>query len=271
MGIAFSFPCRDIAMKRHLLPIVFFSAFVSSGWVAPAIASVYKNVSTEFGDQSSLVLYENQPIDAPIPAGFGNMVFLQTPDGPLWTSKIILTQINSGTGGNRIYSGTFVQEIPISTGSTTCSGEVTLNRTRSGRENLRHAVTMTRKFTGGANCGQVGETDTWHFNEAVPETGDRADYNAANADTWVNVNRKASTWIEWQLQSGINQLNCRVTPNGRISKVFRGGDRITIPSNLTMDGGSAFRVAGRNSWLLTDQSCYIRANSRYIRPVAMPR
>ena len=258
-------------MNRHLLPILFFSTLASSLSSAPAIASVYTNVSTEFGDQSSLVMYENQSPDTPIPPGFGNVVFLQPPDGPLWTSKLTITRSNSGVGGTRIYGGTFVQEIPLDTGTETCSGDVTLNRTRSGRENLRHATTMTRKFTGGANCGQIGQTDTWHFNEAVPQVGDRADYSDANAYTWLNVNRKASTWLEWQLQSGISQLNCRTTPNGRVSKVFRSGDRITVPSNLTLNGGSAFRAVRQSSWLLTDQSCYVRANSRYIRPVAMPR
>jgi hypothetical protein len=266
-------------MHQHLLPVLFFGTLASGTFFgtfvgtlsAPAIASVYTNVSTEFGDQSSLILYENQSLETPIPPGFGNMVFLQSPDGPLWTSKLTLTRSNSGTGGNRVYSGTFVQEIPLETGTITCSGEVTLNRTRSGRENLRHAVTMTRKFTGGSNCSQIGETDTWNFNEAIPQAGDRAEYNDTNAYTWLNANRKASTWIEWQLQSGIRQLNCRATPNGRVSKVFRNSNRITIPSNLTLNGGSAFQTAGQKSWLLTDQNCYVRANSRYIRPVAMPR
>jgi hypothetical protein len=258
-------------MNLKLISTLFVTSLVSVGLHAPAIASVYDNVTREFGDQSHLILVENQSLDSPIPAGFGNKVFLQTPDGPLWTTQLNLTQVNNGTGGNRIYTGTFTQEIPLNTGVQTCTGDVTLTRTRSGRDNPVHSISMTRKFTGGYNCDQIGQTDNWNFVEAVPQAGDRGEYNEFNSSKWVNANKRGSTWIEWQLQRGISQLNCRATPNGQVRKVYRSGDRITIPNNITLDGGNAFRAAGQNSWLLTDQNCYVRANSRYIQPVSMPR
>jgi hypothetical protein len=257
---------------RHLLPTLLVSTLASgllTGLDSPAIASVYDNTigENQFGDQSHLILVENQSPGDPIPQGFGNKVFLQTPDGPLWTTDLTITQSNSGTGGNRIYTGTFSQDTTVET----CTGDVTLTRSRTGRDTIRHLITMTRKFTGGYNCSQVGQTDTWGFRETVPEEGDRIEYNANNADRWINLDNRNSTWIKWQLQRGISQLNCRATPNGRITKVFQSSDVINVPTDVTLAGKSAFRAAGQSSWLLTDQNCYVRANSRYIRPVAMPR
>ncbi len=99
----------------------------------------------------------------------------------------------------------------------------------------------------------------------LPSPNRRGDFHARNANTYLSETNGMVTWPTWRVVSSDRELNCRATPNGRITRVYVAGrDRV----RAELRGGNAFVNASNGTpWLLTRDRCYVRANSQYIQPV----
>lgn len=99
----------------------------------------------------------------------------------------------------------------------------------------------------------------------LPRPNHRGDFTSKNANTYLSETNGRVTWPTWRVVSSDGELNCRETPNGRVSRVyFNHRDRV----RAELRGGNAFVITTNGSpWMLTRDRCYVRANSQYIRPV----
>lgn len=98
----------------------------------------------------------------------------------------------------------------------------------------------------------------------LPRPNGRGDFTARNANTYRSETNGMVTWPQWRVVSSDGELNCRATPNGRVTRVYEARrDRI----QAELRGGNAIRLSDGAPWMLTRQGCYVRANARYIQPI----
>ncbi len=116
------------------------------------------------------------------------------------------------------------------------------------------------EITGGKQCPAIGKSFRLSLPEAVPIADAKGDFS--------------QSWERWTIVSPDRKLNCRATPNGNIVHTFSDAEvLVTGPS----PANPFTRINGR-SWMLIPygdknagpKSCYVRANSQWIRPTSIP-
>jgi hypothetical protein len=188
--------------------------------------------------------------------GFGNYSTLV--QGAQWAGNITITS-QQGAMGHYYYKGTF-KDSPVSEARmpeesrTACTGNIELVRSSNGRENaMNMAITWT--VTGGKKCTTVGKTFKLNLAEAIPKAIANGDYT--------------QRWSRWTVVSPDGSLNCRKQPNGAILRTYKTNDEIFLDGRL----GDTIKRQGNDYWMATypdGKLCYVRANSRYIRPISVP-
>jgi hypothetical protein len=182
--------------------------------------------------------------------------------GRQWAGDITIASISAGAG-QTIYSGTF-QDRTMGPGTAmTCTGNIRIARQQPGVA-ARVGAQAAWQVTGGAGCPAVGQTFTLSLQESLPRPDRNGNFTAQNANTWMSQTSGNVTWQAWRVVSADGQLNCRETPNGTIKQVYRSNDQILAETR----GANAFTTANGNSWMLTRNGCYVRANLQYIQPVS---
>jgi hypothetical protein len=177
-----------------------------------------------------------------------------------WSGTFTPTSNGITNGGMTTYLGTFVDK-PMTTGSTVqCSGTIKLDQTLvAGKLNL----SVKWVVTGGVGCPFVGTPPTTLLlKESLPIANTSGDFTPSNSTTrFIPVNSR-DIWPKWKVVDPTG-LNCRATPGG------------VIVANLpvsTVVSTTIFHSNGQ--WLRRSPSsgptCYIRANSTYIKPVQLP-
>jgi hypothetical protein len=230
-------------MLKAIIPAIALTTTIL-GFLAPAAQA-----SKYIAGQTELYLPERTN-------GFGNYSTLV--QGAPWAGYITITS-QQGAAGHYYYKGTFkdspVAEARIPEASrTTCTGNIDLERTANGRENaMRMGVTWT--VTGGKKCTTIGKTFKLSLPEAIPNAIANGDYT--------------QSWSRWTVVSPDGSLNCRKQPNGPILRTYKTGDEIFLDGRL----GETISRQGNDYWMATypdGKLCYVRANSRYIRPISVP-
>ncbi|MCU0568850.1 MAG: hypothetical protein MUF49_19905 [Oculatellaceae cyanobacterium Prado106] len=224
-----------------------------------ALATTYTNGVT------TLVLTETQNNQNVQPTGF----YFTRATGRDWLGRINIASYQGGVGSYR-YEGTF-QDRTLGPGAQlTCTGDIRITRAFIGRSNRLGAIAFWN-ITGGEGCPSVGQQPSLQLEEPLPHPDDQGEFNAQNANTYMSETNGTVTWPQWRLAAGINQLNCRATPNGEILKVYQSNANRVDLINAETRGGNAFATSDNGgSWVLTRDRCYVRANSRYIEPVSLP-
>lgn len=99
----------------------------------------------------------------------------------------------------------------------------------------------------------------------LPRPNRQGDFNSRNANTYLSETNGMVTWPTWRVVSSDGELNCRATPNGKVTRVYVvRRDRV----RAELRGANAFVAASNGSpWMLTRDRCYVRANSQYIQPI----
>lgn len=166
------------------------------------------------------------------------------------------------------YVGTFSDRPdsePINNPQITCTGEVSLKVKQQGRFDPTD-IDLTWRVTGGKSCESVGESYTTSLREAFPKADSNGDYHDRNARTYDSLGQRL-IWPEWEVVSPEGKLNCRATPNGRVTFTFRSGEKL---NRITAFRDSHFQTDGQGeSWLwIAPKQCYVRANSNLIAPLS---
>lgn len=98
----------------------------------------------------------------------------------------------------------------------------------------------------------------------LPRPNGRGDFTPRNANTYQSETNGMVTWPYWRVVSSDGELNCRTSPNGKITKVYLSQrDRLQAETR----GANAIIFSNGAPWMLTRDRCYVRANSRYIQPI----
>jgi hypothetical protein len=197
------------------------------------------------------------------PASLGGFYFTFIA-GREWMGSI--TDVTRSAGaGHTFYIGTF-QDQAIGPGpAKSCKGTIRISRQNPVLSD-RVKAQATWQINGGAGCPSVGHTSVLTLVEPLPRPDRHGDFTAANANTFRSETSGDGTWPAWRMVSGDGQLNCRSTPNGPIQKIYTSSDRILAETR----GINAITIANGSPWLLTLDSCYVRANSRYLQPISIP-
>ena len=221
-----------------------------------ASASTYRSSN----GKTTIVLNESADSSASARSGF---YFTETA-GRQWMGQINITSVDAGAG-HTYYNGTF-QDRTMGPGSAlTCTGNLRISRQNPGVADRISAQT-TWQVTGGSGCPSIGQTFNLVLQEPLPQPDRQGDFNATNSNTWMSETNGEVTWQAWRVVSSDGQLNCRTTPNGSVKQVYTTNSQVQPDTR----GGSAFSTQNGSSWMLTRNGCYVRANSRYIRPVSIP-
>jgi hypothetical protein len=175
-----------------------------------------------------------------------------------WNGRFITPTVTT-SGGTTSYTGTF-SDSPFIAGTTVrCKGTIKLDRTLvAGQYNL----SVKWMVTGGAGCPFVGSNPTLLLKESLPIANASGDFNPSNSTTLLVWANSQGTWPKWKVVDPTG-LNCRVTPGS--SSVL-----LTLPVSTVIDA-AGFHPNG--TWLQTysdGTTCYVRANSTYIKPVQIP-
>jgi hypothetical protein len=180
-------------------------------------------------------------------------------NGVTWTGSFDADARSQG-----IYVGNFIDR-PINQPQISCKGDVSLKLNQRSRFEPT-AVEITWRVTGGQQCDSVGQRFTTSLREALPKANSKGDYNDTNARTYDGLDQKL-IWPEWEVVAPDGKLNCRATPNGKVTFTFRSGERL---NRMTADRDSHFQQddAGE-SWLwVAPKQCYVKAKATLIAPLS---
>ena len=223
-----------------------------------AQASAYKTSS-----RSTFINIKELPGD--IGSAIGAGYYRTYVGGREWAGGFQATSVTS-SGGIRTYTGTFTDSRSGPGATQECKGNLKLQRPVS---NSRPApLTATWTITGGVNCpSRVGSILKLNLTEAVPVANSSGNFLASNANTIESETAGSATWAKWVVTDPTG-LNCRaIAPSGTVVTTFSNGSTIDVGYR----GLNSFITAGGTSWLrVPSQNCFIRANSRYIKPKLMP-
>jgi len=181
--------------------------------------------------------------------------------------KIINT---SETASGVTYDGSFQEDlIGKRDKEISCVGDINIVRMKKGNQ---VEAKLTQVVRSGKNCPSVGQTFKVTLMEPLPIADKNGDFTPQNSDTNLSQTSGFLTWPAWQVVSSDGELNCREKPNSAaaIKFVFRAGsDRIQANTRA----GSAFQLTNGASWMQTTSQkgvCYVRANSKFIKPISIP-
>lgn len=204
--------------------------------------------------------------------------------GQIWSGQVQPLR-RLGHNGNRSIMGPFRDVLSrsfVNQPETFCAGDFSTSQTVV---NNRYVLQSTWRVMGGRNCPMLGQSVNLRLVEAVPVADRQGDFFFDNSKAWSGLDPGQNdfhTWNRWQVVDASGALNCRVKPNGAIAKTYRRGDRLTA----SYDGrGVASAILGANNtethpsvldpkrikgapWLLTQDKCFVRANSQYIQPLS---
>ena len=175
-----------------------------------------------------------------------------------WSGRFNASSVTT-IGGTTSYTGTFGDSPLISGTTIRCNGTIKLDRTlAAGQYNL----SVKWIVTGGAGCPSIGSYSTLFFKESLPTANASGDFTPSNSTTrfkWVN---SRDVWPKWKVVDPTG-LNCRATPGGVI---------VANISTSTIIDVTMFDPSGQ--WLRRFPSggstCYVRANSTYLKPIQLP-
>lgn len=218
----------------------------------PANATTY-NSST---GKTTVVLNEGK-------TGNGSFYFTQV-NGRNIMGDITINKAQAN-GNSYRYEGTFREQTLGPVGGEACTGNITIVRQPVPRS-TNHSAQVTWRVTGGRPCTSIGQTFSLNLTEPLPRPERNGEFTARSANTWMSQTAGNTTWPKWRVTSSDGELNCRVQPNGAIKAVYRGRDEI----RAELRGANAITLSNGAPWMLTTQGCYVRANSQYIAPLALP-
>ena len=223
-----------------------------------AQASAYKT-----SNRNTFIHIKELPGDSSSAIGSG--YYKTYVSGREWGGNFQATSITN-SGGIRTYTGTFTDERFGPGATQQCKGNLKLQRpvSNSGPAPL----TATWTITGGVNCpSRVDSILKLNLTEAVPVANSSGNFLATNANTIESETAGSVTWSKWVITDP-KELNCRaIAPSGTVVTTFSNGSTIDVGYR----GLNSFITAGGASWLrVPSQNCFVRANSRYIKPKLMP-
>ncbi len=254
------------------------TVFPLLAFAAPIGASPYSNYASASG---STILRLNHET--------GAMDYQTQVKGQVWAGQVQPLR-RLGQNGNRSIGGTFrdvlgrslVEPAGGPSAVTFCAGDFVTSQTV---ENNRYVLQATWRVTSGQNCPSQGQSFNLRLMEALPVADRQGDFFFENSKAWYGLDSGQNdfhTWDRWQVVDASGSLNCRAQPNGAVVKTYRRGDRL----NAAYDArGVASAILGAENrelnpstidpkrvkgapWLLTKDRCFVRANSRYVQPLA---
>ncbi|MDF0556404.1 hypothetical protein [Kamptonema sp. UHCC 0994] len=181
--------------------------------------------------------------------------------------KIINT---SETAGSVTYKGTFKEDlIGKREKEISCVGDINIVR---HQKNNQVEAQLTQIVKSGTNCPSIGQTFKVTLVEPLPVADKNGNFTSQNSDNDLSETAGFLTWPAWQVVSSDGELNCRAQPNAEaaVKFVFRAGrDRLKAETR----GASAFQSSNGATWMRTVSPkgiCYVRANSKFIKPISIP-
>jgi hypothetical protein len=181
--------------------------------------------------------------------------------------KIINT---SETASGVTYDGSFQEDlIGKREQEISCVGDINIVRHKNGNH---VEAKVTQIVRSGKNCPSVGQTFKVTLVEPLPIADKNGDFTPQNSDTDLSETSGFLTWPAWQVVSSDGELNCREKPNSGAAIKFvyhTGRDRLQVETR----GGSAFQLTNGATWMQTVSPkgiCYVRANSKFIKPISIP-
>ena len=221
---------------------------------AIALALPHNAQASSYSNTSGLSQLEINEL-AGINRGSGSYI---TKIGPTnWSGRFNASTVTT-IGGSTSYTGTFGDSPQIPGTTIRCNGNIKLDRTLvAGKYN----ISVKWMVIGGAGCPFIGSNSTLFFKESLPIANVSGDFTLSKSTTrfqWVN---SRAVWPKWQVVDPTG-LNCRATPGGAIVA--------NIPTSTVIDV-TMFHPTGQ--WLRRFPSggstCYVRANSTYLRPIQL--
>jgi hypothetical protein len=176
----------------------------------------------------------------------------------------------SETAGSVTYDGSFIEDlIGKRENEISCSGDINIVRHPNGNQVVAQ---LTQIVKSGTNCPSIGQTFKVTLVEPLPIADKNGDFTPQNSDTWLTETAGLATWPEWQVVSSDSELNCRDRPNSEaaVKFVFRAGrDRLKAGGRIV----NAIQLINGATWMQTVSPkgiCYVRANSKFIKPSSIP-
>jgi hypothetical protein len=247
---------------KYRLPIFVAIAAIA---LAPhnAQASSYSNPS---GTTLIHIYGENEqsPYPRPFPEGDGH--YRMTIGSVNWYGEFTLPTVST-IGGTKSYIGTFRGSRPNPASSAgvnlTCTGTVKIDRTLfAGKYKLKVKWTIT----GGTGCSSSSSIHPTFrsLKEALPIANFMGNFTSTNSTTFVGIQESGTRiWPKWKVVKSTG-IPCLSTPGGTLVQ--------HLP--LSTIGSSPQTFDSTNQWLQVSvnngNTCYVRANSAYIKPVQIP-
>ncbi len=243
-------------MKKNISRLTKFFSITAGLLVfsTPVMASTYQSAT----GKTSLTLQERSGS----PGGY----YITQVNNREIVGNIRITE-SEGAMGSYYYRGRFRDQTVGPGSRQSCWGDITIRRRPIGRTG-RLAAQVTWKVDGGEFCSSIGRTFVLNLEEPLPRPNFKGDFTPDNANTWRTQTSGLGTWPKWQVTSRDGELNCRYTPNGPIKLVYQAG---TDEIEAELRAVNAFKFSsGGSPWLWTSKGCYVRANSKYIKPISLP-
>jgi hypothetical protein len=203
--------------------------------------------------------------------------------GTTWSGKI-QTQRVLGHNGNRAFYGKFTdrpgRDLFRPNGGVSCTGDFVGVQTVAAD---RYVVQASWKVTGGTKCPTIGQTFNLQLVESLPVADSQGNFTRSNTATWFGLEtgqNEVHTWDRWQVVDASGTLNCRNRPNGQVVRTYRQGDVFAsrydgrgiataiLGANNSEDNPSVAMQVKGDPWMLTQDRCFVRSNSRYIQPLS---
>ena len=203
--------------------------------------------------------------------------------GTTWSGQI-RTQRILGHNGNRAFYGSFTDRpgnnLFRPSAGVSCTGDFVGIQTV---EADRYVVQASWKVTGGSQCPTIGQTFSLRLVESLPVADSQGNFTRSNTGTWYGLGsgqNEVHTWDRWQAVDANGTLNCRDRPNGQMVRTYRKGDLFAsrydgrgiataiLGANNSEDNPSVTMQVKGDPWMLTQDRCFVRSNSRYIQPLS---
>jgi hypothetical protein len=263
-----SIPAQNIYVCPIGVPSMKYLLSICGAIAAIALAP-HNAQASSYSDPGGATIHiygENGQSSFPRPFPDGDGHYLIKVGSANWYGEFTLPTV-SNNGGTRSYTGTF-RGSRANTANTagvnhTCTGTVKIDRTLvAGKYNLKVKWTTT----GGTDCLPPGgpHPTLRLLKEALPiANAGTGDFTPTNSTTFVGIQESGiRVWPKWKVVDSTG-LNCRATgPGGAIVSAFP----LATVINVT-----EFHPNG--TWLKTSSNgttCYVRANSTYLKPFQLP-
>ena len=180
--------------------------------------------------------------------------------------NVLNSTSNIVQGARRLYVGTFTE----SSGTTTCTGDITILHYSQGVTMLSKFATITRTTTGGTSSTActIGTTNVQAIASPRPyQNNVTGDFTTLEANTlkWGNT----ATWWRWRT---VNATQCHSAPSNLAPSIPLSGNTAL---NARFGTGFGNQIStGSTPWLKVNNPtnplnppCYVRANISDIQAV----